>query len=555
MWRAGDGGNEGASGSVFELFRRSADQYADHDLLVIPDRLAQSWELQSPSYTYSQTRTIVAQLTDRYMSAGYGPGHRVALLLENRPAFFFHYLALNAIGASVVPVNPDYQPDEFRYLLEHSESALAVVLQSRRASVAPIAQALGIAIADPDDPAFPPARVTARTMSIDESSECALLYTSGTTSRPKGCIVANGYMLGWAQWYAAQQGYIALRPGVERLAQPLPTFHVNAMGNSFMGMLALGGAQIILDRFHPRQWWQDAIDTRATCFHYLGVMPAMLLNTPPSPLDRAHALRYGMGGGVHPDHHAAFEARFGVPLLEGWAMTETGGAGILCAMREPRHVGQRCIGHPDRAGPPLQVRVVDDACHEVPPDAPGELLVRAAGPNPRHRFFSGYLKDEAATTAAWAGGWLHTGDIVRRSDDGSVFFLDRKKNIIRRSGENISAAEVEGVLALHEAIAQVAVIAVADAIREEEVLAAVALKPGHAPTGELAEALFEHCRMRLAYYKLPGYVAFVERLPTTSTQKVRKHDLGVLAGDPLAQPHCFDLRPRKQAARATKPRH
>lgn len=538
-----------APASVFELFCRSADRYPHNDLLVVPERLALQWQLGYATFSYSQCRALVAHLRERYATAGYGPGHRVALLLENRPAFFLHYLALNALGASVVPVNPDYRPDELRYLLEHSESALLVTHMHRRESVASIAAALAVPVAMADDDALPAARSPAGPAVIDASSECALLYTSGTTNRPKGCIVSNDYMIGWADWYAAQQGYIALRPGVERLLQPLPTFHVNAMGNSFMGMLATGGAQIILDRFHPRQWWQDAVDTRATCFHYLGVMPAMLLNTPPSALDRAHGMRYGMGGGVHPDHHAAFEARFGVPLLEGWAMTETGGAGILCAMREPRHVGQRCIGHPDRDGPPLQVRVVDETGCDVPADTPGELLVRARGSNARQRFFSGYLKDPAATAAVWMDDWLHTGDVVRRGADGSVFFVDRKKNIIRRSGENISAAEVEGVLARHAAVAQVAVVAVADAIREEEVLAAASLQPGLEPSRALAEALFEHCRQRLAYYKLPGYVAFVERLPTTSTQKVRKHDLGALAGDPLGQPHCFDLRDRKNAAR------
>lgn len=537
------------------LFDQAADRFPHHDLLVVPDRLAAQWQLDRSSFSYAETRSRVAALTEKYVRAGYGCGRRVALLLENRPAFFFHYLALNALGVSVVPVNPDYRPDELRYLLEHSEAALLLVLPQRHAAVAPIAAALAVPVATPDDQSFPAARERLSSGTVDTSTECALLYTSGTTSRPKGCIVSNDYMLGWADWYGAQQGYIGLRPGSERLLQPLPTFHVNAMGNSFMGMLAVGGAQIIVDRFHPRQWWQDAIDTRATCFHYLGVMPAMLLNSPPSPLDRAHALRYGMGGGVHPDHHAAFEARFGVPLLEGWAMTETGGAGILCAMREPRHVGRRCIGHPDRDGPPLEVRVIDDTGTEVPPEVPGELLVRARGPNPRQRFFSGYLKDPDATAAAWADDWLHTGDVVRRDPAGSVFFMDRRKNIIRRSGENISAAEVEGVLALHDAVAQAAVLAATDPVREEEVLAAITLKPGRTPGRALADALFDHCRDRLAYYKLPGYIAFVARLPTTSTQKVRKHDLTALAADPLAQPDCFDLRMAKQAARTGKGAH
>src|SRR5262249_20563939 len=157
---------------------------------------------------------------------------------------------------------------------------------------------------------------------------------------------------------AAQGGLLRLRPGEERLMQPLPTFHTNAMGNSFMGMLISGGAQVILDRFHPRSWWQDAVETRATCFHFLGVMPAMLLGLPPSPLAGAHQRRFGRGAAVHAPHHAGFEERLGVPLIEGWAMTETGGGGIVCDAYEPRRRGTHCVGHPDRPGPPVEIRIV-----------------------------------------------------------------------------------------------------------------------------------------------------------------------------------------------------
>ena len=383
-------------------------------------------------------------------------------------------------------------------------------------------------------------------------AECALIYTSGTTGRPKGCLLSNAYFLGWRDWYAAQQGLISLRPGQERLMTPLPAFHVNAMGNSFMGMLGTGGAQIIVDRFHPRSWWQMAVETRATCFHYLGVMPAILLAIPPGDCDTAHGFRFGMGGGVHPEHHAAFEQRFGVPLLEGWAMTETGGAGILCAMQEPRHVGKRCLGRTDRAGPAMQARLVDDAGRDVADGEPGELVMRADDCNPCRRFFSGYLKDEAATAAAWKDGWLHTGDIMRRDADGNLYFFDRKKNIVRRSGENIAATEVETAIVSHSDVGQVAVVAVSDPMRGEEVLAAIVPTPGAMPDRALADAILGHCAETLAYYKLPGYVAFVDSLPTTSTQKIRKADLGPLAEAPLDHPGCFDLRDAKQARRTAR---
>ncbi|MCL4801657.1 MAG: AMP-binding protein, partial [Burkholderiales bacterium] len=509
---------------ITDKLREICARYPSRALFAVPRRVQAAWRLPQAAWTYEETAATVEALARRYRDAGYGPGHRVALLLENRPQHFFHWLALNALGASVVPLNPDLRPDETAYQLAHSESALVVALSGRVDAASEVAATLGIPVAVDDAAGFPPAARTpaAAAAAAGEEAECALLYTSGTTGKPKGCILTNGYFLGFGEWYAAQRGYIALRDGEERLLQPLPTFHINAMANSFIGMLFTGGAQVILDRFHPRQWWAEAVETRATCFHYLGVMPAMLLALPAAAHDRAHDLRFGMGGGVQPAHHAAFEERFGTRLLEGWAMTETGGGGIMCAMDEPRHVGGRCIGRPGRAGPPMEARVVDEHGDDVAPGVPGELLVRARGPDPRRRFFGGYLKDAEATAAAWAGGWLHTGDIVRRGEDGSFFFVDRRKNIIRRSGENISAVEVEAALASHPAVRQVGVLAVADEIREEEVMAVVALHDPAQAGAALAGALFDHCRERLAYHKAPGYVAFVATLPTTATQKIRK---------------------------------
>jgi acyl-CoA synthetase (AMP-forming)/AMP-acid ligase II len=535
--------------TVSGLLTDMAVRYPANDLFAVPERLRAAWGMARASVSYGEAAETVRGLAARYRAAGYGAGHRVALLLENRPEHFFHWLALNSLGGGIVPLNPDYRADETRYALEHSEAVLAVTIPGRADALRAVAAAIGLPVMTIGED-VPSARTPPPGGPVGKAAEAALLYTSGTTGRPKGCMLSNEYFLGWGEWYVAQGGVISLRPGAERLMQPLPTFHTNAMGNSFMGMLMTGGAQIILDRFHPRSWWRDAIETRATCFHYLGVMPAMLLGLPPSPEDRAHGLRFGMGGGLHKPHHAAFEERFGVTLLEGWAMTETGGGGILCDGYEPRRIGRHCIGHPDRPGPPLEVRIADDEGRAVAPGDPGNFLVRARGPDPRRRFFSGYLKDPGATDAAWKGGWLNTGDIVRQDADGHLYFVDRKKSIVRRSGENIATAEVEEMLTSHPAVAEVAVLAVPDEIRGEEVMAVLVPKAGNAPDAALARSLFEHCRARFAYYKAPGYVAFVEAMPVTTTQKIRKADLGDLAENPGRHPNCFDLRALKQQSKS-----
>jgi crotonobetaine/carnitine-CoA ligase len=211
--------------------------------------------------------------------------------------------------------------------------------------------------------------------------------------------------------------------------------------------------------------------------------------------------------------------------------------------REPRMIDTRAFGRP-YAG--FEARVVDAEDRDVPVGAEGELVVRHSAEAPRHGFFSGYLKNEAATEDAWKGGWFHTGDVVRQDATAMLFFVDRKKHIIRRSGENIAAAEVEAVLQAHGSVAQVAVLPVPDELREEEVLACVVPMPGVAGSSVLAEALFEHCNARLAYFKTPGWVLFLDRLPTTGTQKVQKTQIFAAGEDPRGRVGIVDLRGRKR---------
>jgi len=534
-------------GSVFGLLEAQAKLYGDNDLLVLPAKVQALWDDPTPSRTYRAVYNEAVRLSEAYGAAGFAPGHRVALSLENRPLHFTHWLALNRLGVSVVPVNPDYKDEEVEYLLSHSGASLLVRLDSHAARLDAVANRLEVPVVGPDG-AIPQVRSVYSDDARLLEREAALIYTSGTTGRPKGCMLSNRFFLNWAWWYSAQGGAISLRPGQERLMNPLPAFHVNAMGHSFMGMLGSGGAQVIVDRFHPRDWWATVRETRATAFHYLGVIPAILLQLPTNDEDRQHEVRFALGGGVHPEHHGVFENRFGVPLLEGWAMTETGGAGTLCAIDEPRAVGSRCIGNPARQGPGLDIRLVDENGDDVAQGEPGEVLMRAKGSDPRCGFFSGYLHDPEATEAAWAGGWLHTGDVMRQDENGALYFVDRRKNIIRRSGENISAAEVEAVIAATAGVRQVAVLATLEKLRGEEVFAVVVAED--VDRMALAEAVFAACAERLAYYKVPALMIFAEALPTTSTQKVQREKLRGLAEDPLSRPDCIDWRARKQELRA-----
>ncbi len=536
--------------TVYEAFKQVAARRGAAAFLYVESVTATIYGIEAGPRTWREVAAEVERLRKAYAAAGYSHGHRVGLLLENRPAFFTHWLALNALGISVVPINAELRTTEWTYLISHSGITLAVVQPGSEGGLRAAAVEANVqleTIRPEVSGQIPSPRAMPRTppRPIGRDTECALLYTSGTTGRPKGCRLANGYFLRAGEWYLGLGDLATVLPDADRFITPLPLSHMNALAFSSMAAILSGGTIVQLDRFHPKTWWQSVRESGATVAHYLGVMPAMLLAAPPGKGDRVHELRFGFGAGVDPRHHEPFETRFGLPLLEAWAMTETGAAACIMANREPRHVGTRCFG---RAEPFVETRIVDEKGVDVGVDMPGELLVRAAGDDPRADFFIGYLKDEAATEEAWAGGWFHTGDVVRKSAEGDFHFVDRRKNVIRRSGENISAVEVESVLNEHPAVAASGVAPTPDPTRGDEVLACIVLrKAANLPTPEkIAASVVRHALARLAYFKAPGYVAFVDALPLTASQKVQRAELRELAKRLPGTPDCFDMRMLKR---------
>ncbi len=533
--------------TVYQAFCDSVARYPERPFLHIPALAAAAYSPGAIDYSYAEMAEAVDAAATDYRAVGYGCGQRLALLLENRAEFFIHWLALNQLGVSVVPLNGEMQPDELAYLIEHSEVEAAVALSAKHPLLAEANQLLttAIALVAPQELSdLPTPQRSGDRASPGEQTECALLYTSGSTGKPKGCILSNQYFTAFGAWYRDAGGLAALEPGAERLLTPLPLVHMNAMAVSTMGMLMTGGCVIQLDRFHPKSWWQSVRDSGATVVHYLGVLPAILLNLPAAPDDSfAGQVKFGFGAGVNPKHHAPFEQRFGFPLLEAWAMTESGCGGTIIANREPRHVGSCCFGQPAAA---VEYKLIDEQRREVAAGEPGELLVRAAGADPRYGFFSGYLKNPAATEEAWQDGWLNTGDVVRAGDDGALYFVDRRKNVIRRSGENISALEVEAALAEQTEIELVIAAPVPDEIRGDEVMALIIAQPGTARSVELAEQIVRRALDNLVYYKVPGYVAFVDELPMTASQKPRRADIKALAQRLHADGDCIDTRHLKK---------
>lgn len=538
-----------AQSTIYDVFAAAVGRFAGHPFLHCAAETAKIYDVEKTDYSYAEASRKVAALRSAYGSAFGGRKPRVGLAFENRPEFFLHFLALNSLGASVMPINVEMPHEELSYQIDHSECGLIVCHPAfaERLSAGSSTASRKPAVASAE--CLGGVSVSAGAEMADGAPslrEAALLYTSGTTGRPKGCILSNEYFTAIADLYTSLGGYVSFEDGAERIITPLPLTHMNALACSFMAAVKTGGCLIQIDRFHPKTWWRTVSESRATIMHYLGVMPAMLLQAPEGADDDfAGGIKFAFGAGCDPRHHQRFEERFGVKLIEAWAMTETGAGAWIAASHEPRHIGTRCFG---RAPVGLETRLVDEEGRDVPIGAQGELLVRRAGEDPRRFFFSGYFKDEEATANAWREGWFHTGDAVRQDDDGFFYFVDRLKNVIRRSGENIAAIDVESVLMRHENVKACVAVPVPDEIRGDEVMALVVLSDGD-KSEDQARSIFDLALENLAYFKAPGYVAFVDALPLTASEKIRRGEAKAIGRKLLEEGACFNFNAHKKPRR------
>lgn len=534
--------------TVFSTFASVADAAPHKPFICVPAREGRAYHPAGVEFTYGEIAHSAKALAALYRQSGLGNGHRACLLLENRPDFIVHWLALNSLGVSIVPINPAYRAAEIGFVISHAKPDLIVTLPDQAQLVSAVQLAatpppmlevrgddLGASVAAIPAPKSPP-----RNEPAGHATEAALLYTSGTTARPKGCQLSNEYFLSAGRWYASRGGDATYHIGTERLYSPLPLFHMAGLSLTTMAMMLTGGCLILPERFNAKHAWQDMVNCRATVLHYLGVIVAALLAHPATAEEKRHTLRFSMGVGANPEQRDAASKRFGISFTEGWGMTETGRSCFNTVA--PCHPETNTIG---RSEPGFELVVLDEQGQEVPRGTLGELCARHSAEQPRRGFFSGYLGDPEETEHAWRHGWFHTGDTVWQHDDGAIVFVDRLKHLVRRAGENISAAEVEGVLGRSPLVGQAAVVAAHDPIRQEEVAAFVVLADGIQPSREAAIDIFRFCAGRLAQFKLPAWMAFVRELPLTSTNKIQKHGLLGPGKDASSYPGVIDLRQDK----------
>ena len=503
--------------TLAELLDRAVGLWADRPAITsVPD---------GRRVTFAQLHREVHRMGAVLEGAGVQAGDRVGAMMANRLDYPLVWLACARLGAVMVPINSNYQRSDAGYVINHSGCAVIVCDNERFGLLEDIRGDADALWKNINVDAF----VTDDTPGIGINQPCTVVgetvlniqYTSGTTGRPKGCLLSHTY------WMTMARKNTLETPGLSEkdvLLTAQPFSYMDPQWN-LASALAAGAELVILDRFHPSTFWPAVRDHGATFFYCLGIMPTLMAKTDPDPADREHQVRVVACSGIPPSLHRALEERFGVPWLETYGMTEIGNGAAMRLRDHDERVASGAIG---RATSMRELRIVDDNDQPLPRGQVGQLVVRGPG------MMDGYFQDPKATAEVFRNGWFHTGDRARIDRDGFLYFVGRTKDMIRRSGENISAAEVEEVIGAHPDVQLVACVAVADDLRGEEVKAYVVLRSPRADESALKEKeLPEHTQRLLAYFKVPRYWEYRESLPLTPSAKVAKGQLVRGCSEPL----------------------
>jgi carnitine-CoA ligase len=441
---------------------------------------------------------------------GVRPGERVVLSAENGPVTVLAWLGAIHAGAIPAAINPALTEPEIAYVLDDLQPRLAL-FDAKSAAGAPgtaaAARAVPVAdIATLDRGAPVPPHAA------DPADAAAIVYTSGTTSRPKGALVRHLAYVGAGQ---SMPAWIGLGAG-ERIWSILPFFHINAQAYSLMSALANGYPLTISEKFRASTFWRDAAALGVTEVNVIGAMLAILARQPeemfePGPLRLVYA-----APALEPAENQRFEGRFGVRIASGFGMSENV---FGCIESTTSRAKASCIGRPRQHPDGLihnELRIVTPEGEVAAAGTVGELQFRNAAVTP------GYWNAPEITARTLLDGWLHTGDAGYLDADGDVVLVARYKEMIRRRGENIAPGEVEDALLLHPGVAQAAVVGVPSSLTEEDVVAAVVRR---APSDVDGEELRAWCAARLAPYKVPSRIVFLDAFPLTATMRVAKDRL------------------------------
>ncbi len=453
--------------------------------------------------SWSETAESTFRVANGLRELGVAPGDRVAIMLPNSPEYLFAYYGILASGAAPVPVNVAQRGAALSHILRDSGAAALVVDAPLRPFVDLIAgdiPQVRLAVRGEESwerllgaSSLPPE------MPTGARSGLGIMYTSGTTGPPKG-VVAEGYDMSHLHQLL---GMFGIAKG-ETVYTCLPLFHGNALILSAMGAIWNDWTLALGERFSASRFWDDIRRHDAVMFTALGAIIPILLKQPERPNDADNPARLCASAACPGWAWDEFQSRFGVRLLEFYGLVDYPGY-LINDEGIPGAMG-RVLGA-------TEFRVVDDGDADAPAGAVGELVMQHPGGRLTH-----YHNNPEATELAYRGGWFHTGDLASSDERGYYTYRGRKKESMRRRGENISAWEIENVVNSHPAVAESAAHAVASELGEDDVKLVVVLRPGYEAT---PEELIEFCSGRMADYAIPGYVEFRETLPKTGTHRVQ----------------------------------
>ncbi len=464
------------------------------------------------TWTLADVVTSVDQVAAGLAERGVVYGDRVAVLLGNRPDTLFAWFGANRIGAIFAPLNPALTPFEIAGLLRLMKARVLVVDQHEALAHA------ACALLDANDrPTFVTPDTLGRSgtnapqVDVHADDVAVLLATSGTTGVPKAVMQTHRTYTLTAE---ALPWWLGLT-NADRVLVALPLFHINAQAYSTMGALGAGASLALLPKFSASRFWDDARRLGATQVNAVGAIVHILMKSEPRANDRDHRVCTCYTALALPEaQHRAFEERFGVALTVGYGMSETTFGTVWPRDEAPRYGSMGRLRQHPRLGEINRARVVRDDGTDANDDETGELWLA----NPAT--MRGYWGDDAQTRAVLADGWLRTGDLVRRDADGFFTFVSRKKEVIRRRGENVAAAEIEAAILAHPDVREAAAIGVPSELGEEEIVAYVAPHPG----GTIdVDALRAWLRDRLADFKVPSAIHVRDALPRTATERIAKH--------------------------------
>ena len=517
------------------LWDRLSAERAEHIFMEY-----QSREGERQAYTYAEFDRYINRTANYFLSLGVRKGDNVAFQLYNSPECVSVAMALAKIGAVAVPINMAHMVDEVAFVYEKCGIDMVVA--------EPDCQPFYVAdVPDGIDWRNPaPARIEEvypmehllithlrggeplLEGSIDFDAEVAkcsdvleapcelsamdtamIIFTSGTTSCPKGVELTHANMLYGGYFTDWQCG---LTPD-DRLLTTMPAFHSNFQTAALMPVLTAGATLVFIEKYSARRYWKQVREYRATSLQLTAMLARTMMVQPVDVNERDHQVRsvqYYLA--ITDEEKDAFEDRFGVRLMNCYGSTES-----VCWAFTDLPYGERRWPSVGRTGLGYEVEIVDDQGNQVEPGVVGEIMIRGIK---GISLMKGYYGEPRITKRTIDGeGWMRTGDKGYRDEEGWFFFVDRKSNMLKRSGENISASEVEGVLMSHPAIAEAAVIGVPDPVRDQAVKAFLIPEKGRSI--EAAEVT-QYCKSRLAGFKIPSIIEVVDDLPRTSVGKIAK---------------------------------